>query len=89
MTPSIRPLYSAEPDVLDGIMDASRPSRLRSDLRAKKEVKFRIPSRLYRRLHMGRILEGKSISHMVEEALEAYLEKHSKIAFKEPEEQPR
>ncbi len=67
-------------------MDAHRSSRLRNDLRAKKEVKFRIPGRLYRRLHMGRILEGKSISHMVEEALQAYLDKHSQIAFREPSE---
>ncbi len=66
-------------------MDAQRPSRLRSDLRAKKEVKFRIPAPLYRRLHMGRILEGKSISKMVEDALQSYLEKHTHIDFKEPE----
>lgn len=69
-------------------MDANRPSRLRSDLRAKKEVKFRIPGNLYRRLHMGRILEGKSISRMVEEALQAYLEKHTHIGFHDPDATP-
>ncbi len=34
---------------------------------------------------MGRILEGKSISLMVEEALQAYLHKHTHIDFKDPE----
>lgn len=69
-------------------MDAQRHHRLRNDLRAKKEVKFRIPARLYRRLHMGRILEGRSISHMVEAALDSYLEKHSRISFSDPDAPP-
>lgn len=60
-------------------------SDLRSDLRAKKEVKFRIPVKLYRRLHMGRILEGRSISQMVEAALDSYLAKQARIDFEDPD----